>query len=194
MKNTGTWIAGLALAAFGTLLSPQARADCGASMRALSPALVHQIPMGTPTLAQALAAMPGANALAAQPQAANGGSIVGLWHITFTSGGQVVDQGFDAWHADGLEVLNDTPPPATGNVCLGTYTQSNQGVVRLLHPSWTFDDTGTLNGTAIIRERVTVDPSGNAFHGTYTLDFFDLSGNNLGHYTGQVAAQRITVD
>jgi hypothetical protein len=162
-------------------------------MRALSPALVNQIPTEPPTVAQALAAMPGAEALAAQPQVASG-SIVGLWHITFTSGGQVVDQGFDAWHADGLEVLNDTPPPATGNVCLGTYTQVNKGVFKLLHPSWTFDDTGTLNGTAIIRERVAVDPSGNAFHGTYTLDFFDLSGNNLAHYTGQVTAQRITVD
>ena len=193
MKSTATWIACLALAAAGTLLSPQAKADCGASMRALSPALVNQIPMGTPTLAQALAAMPGAQALAEQPQAANGGSIVELWHITFTSGGQVVDQGFDAWHSDGLEVLNDTPPPATRNVCLGTYTL-NKGVFKLLHPSWTFDDTGTLNGTAIIRERVTVDPSGNSFHGTYTLDFFDLSGNNLSHFTGQVTAQRIMVD
>jgi hypothetical protein len=193
MKSTTTWIACLVLGASGTLLSPRAKADCGASMRALSPAQVNQIPMGTPTLAQALVAMPGVQALAAPPQAASGGSIVGLWHITFTSGGQVVDQGFDAWHSDGLEVLNDTPPPATGNVCLGTYTLS-KGVFKLLHPSWTFDDTGTLNGTAIIRERVTLDPAGDSFHGTYTLDFFDLSGNNLGHYTGQVTAQRITVD
>lgn len=46
-------------------------------------------------------------------------SIVGLWMTTFTSGGQVVDSGFDQWNADGTEILNDTPPPATGNVFLG---------------------------------------------------------------------------
>jgi hypothetical protein len=58
-------------------------------------------------------------------------NIVGLWKITFTSGGQVVDQGFDAWHSDGLEVLNDTPPPATGNVCLGVFAQTGHCTFKL---------------------------------------------------------------
>ena len=43
-------------------------------------------------------------------------SIVGLWNISFLIGGQIVDQGFDVWHADGTELLNDNPPPASGNV------------------------------------------------------------------------------
>jgi hypothetical protein len=43
-------------------------------------------------------------------------SIVGLWDIRFLAGDQVVDEGFDVWHSDGTETLNDTPPPVTGNV------------------------------------------------------------------------------
>src|ERR1700730_2855801 len=35
-------------------------------------------------------------------------SIVGLWHVLFVSGGQPFDEGFDIWHSDGTEILNDT--------------------------------------------------------------------------------------
>ena len=45
-------------------------------------------------------------------------SIVGLWQITFYYEGQVVDVGFDVWHTDGTELLNDIQTPATGNVCV----------------------------------------------------------------------------
>src|SRR5882672_11829001 len=34
-------------------------------------------------------------------------SIVGLWNVNVYSGDVVVDVAFDAWHADGTEVLND---------------------------------------------------------------------------------------
>ena len=51
----------------------------------------------------------------------NDASIVGFWHVLFIRGGQVFDEGFDQWHSDGLEILNDTPQPAngTGTICLG---------------------------------------------------------------------------
>ena len=91
--------------------------------------------------------------------------IVGLWDIKFYSGGQVVDEGFDAWHNDGTEILNDTPPPVTGNVCLGVWTQTGRSSFKLKHPSWIYDPTTNtqLAGQAIIRENVTVSRDGNSF-------------------------------
>jgi hypothetical protein len=121
-------------------------------------------------------------------------SIVGLWMSTFSSQGQIVDQGFDMWTSDGLEVLNDTPPPATGNVCLGTWVRIAPTTYLLKHPSWTFDDAGNLNGTAVIRETITVDSSGMTYKGTFTVDILGLSGNPLQHLSGTISGTRITVD
>jgi hypothetical protein len=135
-----------------------------------------------------------AAALAAGPQMPQDPSIVGLWKITFVSGGQVVDQGFDQWNIGGTEILNDTPPPATGNVCLGVWVQTGRFTYKLKHPSWTFDNGGNLNGTVIIREQRILDPRGNTFKGSFTLDVYDLSGNLLEHAAGTITGQRITVD
>ena len=124
-----------------------------------------------------------------------GGSIVGLWKATFTSGGMTVDEGFDAWNSDGTEILNDDPPPAAGNICLGVWVRSGPMTYKLKHPSWTYDPTtGMVNGTAIIRETITLAPNGNSYHGVFTIDFFDLSNNPQGSFNGTVAATRITVD
>jgi hypothetical protein len=122
------------------------------------------------------------------------GDITGLWKITFTSGGQVVDQGFDVWHSDGTEILNDTPPPATGNICLGVWSAVGPRAYKLYHPSWTFDNNGNLDGTAIIQEQVTLDSKAATFKGTFTVDVYDLSGAHLDRLEGTVAAQRITGD
>jgi len=121
-------------------------------------------------------------------------SIVGLWNVTFNSGGQVVDQGFDQWQAGGTEILNDTPPPATGNICLGVWTQLSPHVYRLKHPSWTFDNSGNLTGTAIITEQMSIDATGNTYQGPYSYDIYDLNGNKMQHFTGTITAKRITVD
>ena len=107
---------------------------------------------------------------------------------------QLVDQGFDQWQLGGTEVLNDTPPPATGNVCLGVWTQLSPHVFKLKHPSWTFDNSGNLTGSAIISEQVTIDALGNNYQGPYSYDIYDLNGNRLQHFTGTIAAKRITVD
>lgn len=120
-------------------------------------------------------------------------SIVGLWNISFLIDGQPVDQGFDAWHSDGTEVLNDITPPAEDNVCLGTWEQVGPQTFKLYHPSFTFDINGNLTGTAIIRETVTLDKDGNSFSGTFTVDVFDTSNNNLGEFAGDIKAARIRV-
>lgn len=121
-------------------------------------------------------------------------SIVGLWNVTFSSGGSVVDQAFDAWQSDGTEILNDYTNPIEGNVCLGVWTQTGTQTFKLKHPSWTFDSSGNLTGTAYISESVTVDAGGNGYDGLYVINFFDTSGNPVGSYTGTLKAHRVMPD
>jgi len=120
--------------------------------------------------------------------------ITGLWFATFKSGGQIVDQGFDSWSSDGTEILNDNPPPASGNVCLGTWVKTGANAYKLYHPSWTFDGGGNVNGTAIIRETVTLSADRQSYTATYTIDVLALSGATLQHFDGTISATRITVD
>lgn len=175
--------------ALGAAITAPAYAQCGAGM-APKAAVAWQ---GLPALA-----LPGPRleALAATPAPAphaNDPSMVGLWKVAYVSGGQIVDQAFDAWHSDGTETLVDTPPPSTGNVCLGVWAQTGM-TYKLNHPSWTFDANGNLNGTAVIKETLTLDSHGNNFMGTFTVDVFDLNGKLLQHLAGTVTGQRITVD
>ena len=134
------------------------------------------------------------SARAELPERGVNASIVGLWKTTFTSGGQVVDQAFEIFHSDGTEMMVDTAPPASDNVCVGVWAQVSGLGVKLNHPSWTFDDKGTLNGTAAIKMNLALDPHGASFTGTFSVDVFDLAGNNLMHLTGTVAGKRITAD
>ncbi len=125
-------------------------------------------------------------------------SIVGLWHAFFVSGGQPFDEGFDEWHSDGTEILNDTAPPqpanGAGTVCLGVYKKTAPATYKLRHPFWSFDANGNLAGSGVILETVTLDEDGNSYHGTFTFDQFNLSGNLIFEATGQLNAKRITVD
>ena len=121
-------------------------------------------------------------------------SIAGLWHSKSFSDGQITDEAFEQWNSDGTEVLNDNPPPQTGNVCLGVFVKSAQSTYKLKHPSWTYDSNGNLNGTAIIRELVIVGRGGNSYSGTYTVNLYDLKGNHIAQFGGTVEAERITVD
>lgn len=195
-KNTITNSGRLALAIAGLSMAfaITAAADCGVSSNRTLPrlaaaAMPDRVSLSEDGAAQAFNAD-------ATPRSEYGEvlSIVGLWNSTFTSGGQVVDQGFDQWNSDGTEVLNDDPAPATGNVCLGVYVKSGPATFKLKHPSWTFDANGNLTGTAIIREQVTVAHDGNTYKGTFTVDIYDIPGNHLTQFGGTIAAQRITVD
>jgi hypothetical protein len=128
----------------------------------------------------------------------NEASIVGLWHVFFVSGGQPFDEGFDEWHSDGTEILNDTAPPqpanGAGTVCLGVYKQIAPATYKLRHPFWSFDANGNLAGSGVILETVTLDSDGDSYHGTFTFDQFNLSGNLIFEATGELSAKRITVD
>jgi hypothetical protein len=195
--NRITYIGVVALCA--TFASTAASAQCGASMMRPRIAVARpKVPIGDLPPAVQASTGQGAREVAAEERSiaalTQDAPIVGLWRVTFVSDGQVVDEGFDAWHGDGTETLNDTPPPSTGNVCLGVWVQNGARAFKLKHPSWTFDANGNLNGTAIIREQVTVDTSGASFKGTFTVDVFDVAGNPMLHLDGQITGERITPD
>jgi hypothetical protein len=124
--------------------------------------------------------------------------IVGLWHVRFLSGGQLFDEGFDQWQSDGTEILNDTAPPqpanGAGTICLGVFKKTGPRTYKLRHPFWSFDANGNLAGTGVFLENITVDKSGNNYGGSFSFFTYDLNGNVTSGVTGEIKAERITVD
>jgi len=121
-------------------------------------------------------------------------TIVGLWQVTFSVEGQVVDQSFDAWNLGGTEILTDDTNPIEDNVCIGTWVQTGRRTYKLKHPSYYFDDSGNLLGTAILRDAVTLSRDGQSYSGTELVDIYDTAGNFLGEISSDLAATRISVD
>lgn len=134
-------------------------------------------------------------------------SIVGMYSIQFLSmgntkhspsipDGAVLDFGYVQWHSDGLEFFNSGGrAPATGNVCMGVWTQTGTSTYMLNHFALSYDGTtGALNGRTLIVQHVTVSPGGTRYSGTVTLTIFDPQGNQVDQLTGQVVATRLTAD
>ena len=175
----------LTLMAIGmAVTAPTAEAKCGPSSNA-----GYNVYKARPYKAAA------AKSNADQPAAEADVTITGLWHTQFIAGDMVVDEGFDLWHADGTEVLNDATPTLSGNVCLGTWTKTGALTYSLVHPSWIYDDAGVhVIGIVTIREKITLDPGGDRYNGTVTFDAVDLDGKSLDHEEAKVAATRIKVE
>jgi hypothetical protein len=131
-----------------------------------------------------------------------GADIVGMWKFTFLSknspgipDGITIDWGFTQWHSDGTEITNSaTRAPATQNFCLGVWKKAGPSTYRLNHQALSYDPNGNLMGVAVIAELVTVDKSGNAFSGDFSIDVYDVKGHPLAHVQGLVSATRITAD
>ncbi|HEY3885634.1 MAG TPA: hypothetical protein VGL62_10530 [Vicinamibacterales bacterium] len=139
--------------------------------------------------------------------------IVGLWQFTFTSVGNAalgipdgapLDMGYAAWHSDGTEIMNSSRDPATGSFCLGAWDGDGPRSYRLNHFALAWDSpcktktdapaTSCFVGPTNIREHVTVDPHGDTYSGTVTIDQYDNHQNLVMHLTGTVSARRITAD
>lgn len=101
---------------------------------------------------------------------------VGLWSSNVLLGGQGIFQAFESFTSDGLEFLNDNGAPQAGNVCFGIWKSTGKNTYQVYHPSWSYDANGNVTGTVIIREQITIDPSGNTFSGTVVVQTFDLNG------------------
>ena len=131
---------------------------------------------------------------AAESSRSHSGSIVGLWKTVYYYQGQVSDVAFETWERGGTEILNDYTNPIEDNVCLGVWVRTGPRTFKLKHPSWTFDTSGNLTGTAIIRATVTVDGDADRFSGSYTVDLYETSGHFLGQVAGPLKGTRIRPD
>jgi hypothetical protein len=119
-----------------------------------------------------------------------GASIVGMWEVAYTAGGNPVYQALEQWHSDGLEWEFADIPTFSGDVCMGVW--SGQGKkVSLYHTGWTFDSNGLPNGTMVLTHADKVAKDGNTFSGTFDLKFFDADGNLLNEVMGDDNGTRI---
>jgi hypothetical protein len=138
---------------------------------------------------------------------AGGASIVGMWSIQFLSmgntthnpsipDGAMIDFGYNQWHSDGTEILNSgARAPAQENFCLGVWQKTGRSTYLLNHFALNYSaTTGMLIGRISIVETVTLSPGGTSYSGTFVYTVFDTNGNKTDHLTGQVTAERITVD
>ncbi len=163
----------------------------GANCKVAKPGYLLSSHRPTGTLAASLLArggrkVAGATALNADPDPS------GYWYVRFFSDGEFVDDGFDIWGSDGVEVLNDASVPDSGAVCMGVWAKTGSATYELKHPSWIFDDAGVnLAGIVIFRETIHIDPGGATFTGSVVIDAYDLSGNVLDHETGTLTGVRI---
>ena len=182
MKVFGMCCLAIALCA---AFASTANAQCGLSLKQNRSVLANALPATASLKAQESSAKDGGDA-----------SIVGLWDVKFISDNQIIDEGFDQYHSDGTEILNDTPPPATGNVCLGVWEKTGPRTLKLKHPAWIYDPTNTfVIGRATILENVSLDKGGRTFTGTAVIQFRDLFGNPLGpDLTADLKGERITPD
>ena len=130
-------------------------------------------------------------------------TIVGLWNVEFTTTNQLVDFGYQEWHADGTEILNSgTHHPATQNFCLGVWQQTGAYTYHLNHWALSYSPNAPPPNTPAtpvarvnIKEDVTLDPKGATFVGTFSITPYDFAtGAPIpgAAVSGQVRGQRIT--
>lgn len=138
--------------------------------------------------------------LSANPQAAGGLQIVGMWNLTFYVGSttDVWDQAIQQFYADGNEMTNDIAvSPAMQNVCWGVWEQAGGHTFKLKHLGWNFDMSGNLTGMFVLTATIAVDdPEGNTYTGSYVADSYDLSNNVIpeAHGEGVIKGTRVLVD
>ena len=134
-------------------------------------------------------------------------SIVGMWSFQFISMGNTthnpsiadgteLNWGYNQFHSDETEILNaGARSPAQQNFCLGVWQKTGDFTYQVNHFAQNYNaTTGALVGKIIVIETITVSPGGTAFSGTFVENVFDTTGKQTDQLTGQVKAQRITVD
>jgi len=126
-------------------------------------------------------------------QAANNNSIVGLWHVSYVSGGELFYEAFDQWHSDGTEFENAYAIPTEGNVCEGVWKQVAPRTIKLSHIGWNFDPSGNPAGTFTLTETNVVSSDGATYQGSFDYRLFDVNGTLLDDIKGTLTATRITV-
>jgi len=190
----------------GTVFALNASAQCAATEGQIASKAASNM-MARSILLRASLKVPGSslNALASQKNKSedSDASIVGFWHVVFTSegttnppipDGAVVDNGFAQWHSDQTEIMNSSRPPATGNFCLGVWEKTGRSTYVLNHFALSFNPDGSMMGPANIRESLTLSADGRSYSGTFSIDQYDTHLNLLAHIVGNIAATRVTID
>jgi hypothetical protein len=165
-----------------SIMLPATAAACG-----------HQ-PGQTPNLALPwMQGVPNFNT-AANRSAPSHGTIVGLWHVTYTtSDNQPFQESFDMWHSDGTELESANINPIEGSVCIGVWKQVGSQV-HLHHVGWGFDNFGNLIGPFTVDDIIALGDRGNSYSGSFDFKQYDTNGNLLLEVTGTVSAARIVVN
>lgn len=99
-------------------------------------------------------------------------SIVGLWHVIYSTGTTTFNDTFDTWHSDGTEFESAFLPPNTGNACVGVWKTIAPRTVRLHHIGWLFTPgttPGTATGSFTLDETNTVSRGGKTYTGSFTF-------------------------
>jgi hypothetical protein len=122
------------------------------------------------------------------------GSIVGLWHVRFIVGGTTVLHTISTWHSDGTEFDNADIPPIMGNTCEGVWESTGAATVQLHHIGWTFDSSSNPSGSFVLEETLKLGSAALKYKGTFDQKFYDTNGNLVQELSGNIAADRVTVD
>ena len=144
--------------------------------------------------ATALKLPPLAQAAVGQQSESAGASIVGLWHVTYTSEGTLFYEAYDQWHSDHTEFENANLSPIESNICMGVWKKVGPRTVQLNHVGWSFDGAGNSDGTFTIGETNTVANDGKSYRGTFDYKFFNPDGSLGLEISGTLTATRITAD
>ena len=203
MKTQVSVLAITALGAAASMFAPAAQA-CGFPDIVGGRISQSQLAVTRMQARQVSHALSSMQRVSARPASRPSRSIVGMWHFTYVSlgngdmgipDGTVLDDGYQTWHGDGTEITNSGRPPMTQSFCTGVWDRSG-GDYRLNHFALSWDPTGTqFVGPTNIREMVSVDTSGNAIEGEFTIDQYSPDGSTVvAHLGGTMSGQRVTVD
>ena len=165
-------------------LGVSAFASCGDSLSAMAAGAAAGVSLSRPMQQHSQSSSTGA----VNP------SIVGLWHSQFTVGDQALQDAYQIWNVGGTEVHNANVDPRGGFVCLGAWKRAPNGVFKLVHRALQYDTNGTFLGTIHLSETLTLGNGGNTHSGSFTIDFYDPSGNFQFEVTGSVTGERISVE
>ncbi|MEJ8816034.1 hypothetical protein WKW77_33595 [Variovorax ureilyticus] len=141
-------------------------------------------------------------------------SIVGMWKVNLVSDGTAypmpipagvpLDFGTAQWHSDGTEFLiSGGRAPSTGDVCMGVWEQTGSATYKLKHLALAYASSDSnppvvpaaFAGPGVLRETVTLSPSGESYEGTFTIDQYATDGVTLiEHIGGTVTGIRFTAD
>lgn len=193
-KSTSTWnrvlrCAPIPSAALGVLAITSSAHAARGNLAGLKQTPAIKLPM----LAEGGRAID--DGLAPETSSASIDSIVGLWHVVYTAGGETFNESLDEWHRDGTEFENAYLSPAVGNICFGVWKQVGPTTVHLHHIGWMFNSDSSLAGTFTVDQTNELVHSGNGYEGNFDFKVYDVDGKFIGtEVKGTIVATRIKVD